>query len=73
MSWDERDPHGAEDQHTEGDKFRLIECIRKFASEERQEKAEEGQYANIAQDQVKPRRPWLLTLHNNLSMQKQYY
>lgn len=43
MSWDERDPHGPEDQHAEGDKLGFIECIWKLASEERQEEAEEGQ------------------------------
>lgn len=43
MSWDERDPHGPEDQHAEGDELCLIECIRELTSKKRQEKAEEGQ------------------------------
>lgn len=43
MSWDERDPHGPKDQHTEVDELRLIERIRELTSKKRQEKTEEGQ------------------------------
>ena len=51
VSGDERHPHGAEDQHAEGDELGLVEVVWEFPGQEGQEEAEGGQQADVPQDQ----------------------
>ena len=48
---DKRHPHGAEDQHAEGDELGLVEVVWEFPGQEGQEEAEGGQQADVPQDQ----------------------
>ena len=70
MSRDEREPHSAEDDHTEGDEFGLVEGVGQLAAQEGEEEAEGRQQADVAQDQVEPSGPRFPALHHYLVARK---
>lgn len=54
ISWNEGDPDCTEDQHGESDELGLVEVIGQFTSQKSENKAQDGQQAEIANDSPEP-------------------